>query len=575
MRVPTAGSVSSGGSAGRGAVDGGASHVDVSSLERPAALAAHFVLMFAAYYLAARVGNGFRFQNSQIGVVWPAQAVLLSSLLLTPRSRWWLVLLATALAHAVVMSPAVPAWRILWQIAGNAWFTVAMTLVLGQFAGLPLHFGNRRQVFVYTAASFVMSALFAFTAPAFVRTFLGFEHDARPATALLRVTLSNAAALLLVGPFILKWAQYGVQRLKELQPSRVLEAAVVMASLLAVGVIAFGTGPRIARFPSLLLWIVPPLLWAAVRFGPLGASTSLFCVAALSGFGTARQLGPFVLANAGDQVLALQTFWIVLYLPIMLLAAVIREREKAEDALQDQRNQLAHMTRVSTIGELSGAFAHELRQPLTAILANAQAAKQLLGRPQVDVQEVRAILEEIAAEDKVATNVIARLRTFLREGEPRFEMLALESVVHDALALARGAVDTCDVDVQTEVAARLPRINGDAVQLLQIVVNLIVNSCEAMSASRERQLRLQLAPMADQCVELTVADSGVGLPNGSEKRIFDPFFTTKGNGLGLGLSISRSIATAHGGRLWCENNARGGATFHLELPAVSASPLPR
>ena len=569
MRVPAAGSVTSG-----GAVHGSANRDVAVSLGRAALLASHFVLLFAGYYLAARVGLGFRFQSSQIGVTWPANAVLLSALLLTPRKRWWLVLLTTALAHAVVMGSSSPAWRVLWQIVGNAWFTIACAEVLRRFAALPLHFGNRRQVFVYSAVSFGMPAIFAFTTPAFVRTFLGLDQGAGPAAVWLRVTLSNATALLVVGPFVLKWVQYGVGRLKELRARRLAEACVMIVSLFAVGLVAFGTGSELAGFPMLPLLIVPPLLWAAVRFGPLGATTALFCVAALSGFGTARQLGPFVMTTEAAQVLSLQAFWIVLSVPMMLLAAVIREREQVEDALHEQRNQLAHVTRVATVGELSGAFAHELRQPLTAILANAQTAAHLLARPQVDVQEVRTILEDIAAEDKVATNVIGRLRSFLKEGQPRFETLALEAVVHDALALARGTVDTMDVDVQTEVAARLPRVNGDPVQLLQVVLNLIVNSCDAMSESGERRLRLLVAPLADERVQLVVADSGIGLPDGKERHIFEPFFTTKPKGLGLGLSISRSIATSHGGRLWGENNPRGGAAFHLELPAANASSPP-
>lgn len=556
------------------AVHGSASRNVAESLRQSALLASRFVLLYAGYHLAARVGLGFRFQSSQIGVTWPANAVLLSALLLTTRKRWWLVLLTTALAHVVVMGSSIPASRVVWQIVGNAWFTIACAELLRRFAGLPLHFGNRRQVLVYSAVAFGVPAFFALTAPAFVRTFLGLDQSAGLAAVWLRVTLSNATALVLVGPFVLTWVQYGVRRLKELRARRLWEASVMMASLLAVGLVAFGTGSELAGFPMLPLLIVPPLLWAAVRFGPLGASTALFCIAALSGFGTARQLGPFVMTTEAARVLSLQTFWIVLSVPMMLLAAVIREREQVEDALHEQRNQLAHVTRVATVGELSGAFAHELRQPLTAILANAQTAAHLLARPHVDVQEVRTILEDIAAEDKVATNVIGRLRSFLKEGQPRFETLALEAVVHDALALARGTVDTMDVDVQTEVAARLPRVIGDPVQLLQVVVNLIVNSCDAMSASEERRLRLLVAPLADEKVQLVVADSGVGLPDGKERHIFEPFFTTKPKGLGLGLSISRSIATSHGGRLWGENNPRGGAAFHLELPAASASSPP-
>src|SRR5262245_22437949 len=337
-------------------------------------------LCAVTYYLAARLGLGFRCQHSQIGVVWPASAVLLSALWLTPRSRWWVVVGSTAVAHAAAVGGSIPVWRILWQIVGNTVFTIATVAALARFAGVPLRFGSRRQVLAYTAVSFILPALFGFTTPAFVRSLFNLEPTYSPISALLRTTFSNGTAMLLVVPVVLLWVQYGSWRVSELPPRRKLEAALIMMSLVAVGLIAFGTGPEIARVPSLLLWVFPPLLWAAVRFGPLGASTSVLCVAALSVWGSARQLGPFVLMTSADQVLSVQLFWIVLWLPGMLLAAVIREREQVEDALQAQRNQLAHVTRVRTVTSLSGALAHELNQPLTSILSNAQAGLNLLAR---------------------------------------------------------------------------------------------------------------------------------------------------------------------------------------------------
>ena len=525
------------------------------------------VLLTVSYYLAARLGLAFRFQNSQIGVVWPANAVLLSALLLTRRSRWWIVLAASALAHVAVMAPLIPAWRWTWQIMGNAAFNVATAEAIRRVAGLPLHFGSRRQVWAFTAISFGMAAIFAFTTPAFVRSLFDFERNYEPRAALLRVTLSNATATLLIVPVVLLWTQYGFRRVTQLPARRLLEAALIMMTLLAVGVIAFGTGPEIARFPSLLLWIFPPLLWAAVRLGPVGATTSLFCVAALSLWGTARRLGPFVLMNDADLVLSLQMFWVVLGPPILLLAAVIREREQVEEALNAQRNQLAHVTRVATAGEMSGALAHELRQPLMAIRANAQAAIYLLERDPRDVREVRAILQDIVTNDEQAEGVIARLRTFLKAGDSHFETLMVESVVRDALALSKSAVEFSQVEVETLIPPGVPRVRGDPVQVLQVLVNLVVNGCESMSGVPvpERRLRLAVEPLDEGHLEVSVADCGLGLPTGGEERVFEPFYTTKEKGLGLGLAISRSIVTAHGGRLWAENNSNRGATFHLVL----------
>ncbi len=534
------------------------------------------VLLATAYDLAVRLGLGFRFESSQIGVVWPANALLVSALLLTPRSRWWMVFVAVAIPHAIEMRDSVPAWRWMWQIVGNAIFAAATVFVLRRSVGTPLHFGSRTQVMGFAVVSFIMPAIYGFTTPAFVRSVLGLELTYSPAAAVLRTTLSTATALLVVGPFILKWAQYGVQRVRQLSPSRVVEGLLMIVTVAGVGVAIFGTGPDIARLPTLLVLVFPPLLWAAVRFGPIGASTALFLVAALSVWGTARQLGPFVLLNHTDEILSLEVFWIVLWGPTMLLAATIRERERAEEALQQQRNQLAHVTRVATVGELSGAIAHELRQPLTSILVNAQTGRQLLASPDVDLQTVRELLDEIAGQDKQAANVITRMRSFIQKGESSFQTTAIEPVVRDALALGRLTATDSGVDVQTEIASGLPSVRGDPVELLQVVLNLIVNACESMKhvprAKRELHLRVN-ASLHE--VEIVVSDTGVGLPVGRDDRVFEPFYTTKPNGLGLGLAISRTIATTHGGRLWGEDNVLGGATFHLVLPAEGTSFLPR
>ena len=536
-------------------------------------VAAQLALVGAGYYVAARLGLAFRFQNSQISVVWPANALIVTALLLTPRVRWWQVLVVASLAHVAAMSPVTPAWRVAWQIGANSLFGLAMTEALRRFAGLPMNFGSRRQVFVYVAISLVVPALHALISPSFVRAALHLDTTATAPVALVRAALSNATGLLLIAPVLILWAQGRYRRLSELGWRRVLEAAAVILSLVGVGIAAFGSELALAHSPSLLLWFFPLLVWAAVRLGPIGAATSVFVVALLSTLGTARQLGPFVMAPAAEQVLSLQLFWIAIGPPILLLAAVIREREQAEAALHEQRNQLAHVTRVATVGELSGAIAHELRQPLMSILANAQAAIRMLDQNPPNMREVREILEDISREDKQAASVISRLRTFLREGESQLEALPVDIVIRDALALSKGAISLGSVDVDMHIPAGLPRVWGDPVQLLQVMVNLVVNGCEAMhqTPTSERFLRVHAAPLGRDHVEVLVADSGIGLPNGTDDRVFDPFFTTKEHGLGLGLAIGRSIVNAHGGQLWAENNLYQGATFHLVLRAHDGS----
>jgi signal transduction histidine kinase len=530
------------------------------------------VLLAIGWYLTARLGVGFRFEHSPIGVVWPPNAVLLAGLLLTPRRRWWVVLGATAVAHYAALSPLVPAWRWCWQITDSSLFGVIEAELLRRFAGLPLHFGNRRQVLAYTAISFLSSAVFGLTIPSFIRSVAGLEAYGAGATW-LHAALSNGTALLLVTPVIVLWARRSPRDLRALPPRRVREATIVLMSLLGVGAVALGTGPGIASLPWLLLCIYPPLLWAAVRFGPTGAATSLLGIAAISIWGAARRLGPFVLVGNAYQVLSLQLFWIALSAPVMLLAAVMSEREQVENALQEQRNQLAHATRAATVGTLSGSLAHELRQPLTSILANAEAGMNLLNARVVDVQELRAILDDIRQQDQHAASILSHVRSFMRTGEVQFQTIALEEVGRDALRLARGTLAASCVQLEARLGAGTTLVRGDPLQLLQVLLNLIVNACEAMSGkpAPDRHLWLQIACVAPNLAEVQIVDSGTGLPSGQEDRVLDPFFTTKEQGLGLGLAISGSIVKAHGGRLWGENNSRGGATFHFVLPIATPS----
>jgi PAS domain S-box-containing protein len=360
-------------------------------------------LFAVTYYFAARLGFEFRFQGSQVGIIWPANALLLAALMLTSRRRWWIVLLASAVAHTVSLGPVVPVWRLLWQIAGNAVFAAVTAETLGRSAGPVLHLGNRRQVVGYVVTCFLAPLVFTLAAPAFVRSLFHLEPNFTPATALLRLTLSNATAFLLVTPAVLLWAKYGVRRALELPALRILEAAGIMFSLAAVGIFAFDTKP--ALFPALLLWFFPPLLWAAVRFGPMGASTSLLGVAAISIWGTARHLGPFVLTTNLDKVLSLQMFWIVLSVPVMLLAAVIREREEAEQRLRESQEQInrdyQHVSElarrlISAQEDERKKIARELRDDVSQRLALQITALELERDKQTAAElEAMARLQEV------------------------------------------------------------------------------------------------------------------------------------------------------------------------------------
>jgi PAS domain S-box-containing protein len=258
---------------------------------------------------------------------------------------------------------------------------------------------------------------------------------------------------------------------------------------------------------------------------------------------------------------------------VFLFAELTTERKLGERTLEELRRELAHLMRVSVLGELSGAMAHEISQPLAAILANAQAAQSYLSRGPSGTNEVAAILEDIVADDLRAGEVIRSLRKMLRKGETELETVDINEVTREVLDLAQGDMITKNVSVFLRFAPDLPPVRADRVQLQQVLLNLIVNACEAMAAgtSPGRRLRIMTDLGKEETVHITIQDSGPGVPPEMRDRVFEPFLTTKSGGLGLGLTICRSIVMAHGGRLWHTGNETGGASFHLALPRAEAA----
>jgi C4-dicarboxylate-specific signal transduction histidine kinase len=292
--------------------------------------------------------------------------------------------------------------------------------------------------------------------------------------------------------------------------------------------------------------------------------------------------GPFVDSSPEENARSVQFFLIAMSVPVLLLAAALEERRKdlvahrrAELEAKEQRLQLTHLTRVALLGQLSGALAHELNQPLTAILSNAQAAQHFLAADKIDPAELREILEDIVAEDKRAGEVIRRLRALFKKGETQFQLLDANDLVREALDLAHGDMVTRNIEISTDLSPRLPAVTADRVQMQQVLLNLLLNASEAMSDNPpgERSLTVSTQPLSGGGVQLSVADRGPGIPEDRLPRLFEPFFTTKPQGLGLGLSISRTIVTAHGGRVWCANNPYRGTTFHIALPHQPGAPV--
>jgi C4-dicarboxylate-specific signal transduction histidine kinase len=250
------------------------------------------------------------------------------------------------------------------------------------------------------------------------------------------------------------------------------------------------------------------------------------------------------------------------------LLGEMAERKRAEEAYFEAQAEVARMTRVSAMGALAASISHEVNQPLAAVVTNADACMMWLSGEPPNLEEARAAVECIAQQGTRASDVVRHIRAMFTKATPERSKVQLNDLIREVGTLVEGAALRNQVLLQTGLAADLPAIVGDRVQLEQVIVNLMLNGIEAMSdvAGRPRRLliRSQLNDTGD--VLVAIQDSGVGIDPNNEKRIFDAFFTTKAQGMGMGLSISHSIVEAHGGRLWASRNSDYGVTMQFTLP---------
>ncbi|HSE12034.1 MAG TPA: PAS domain S-box protein [Rudaea sp.] len=263
-------------------------------------------------------------------------------------------------------------------------------------------------------------------------------------------------------------------------------------------------------------------------------------------------------------------------LSVLVSIADISARKNAERELAIQRDELAHLSRVVLLAELSGSLAHELNQPLTAILSNAQAAVRFLAHSPPNLDEVRDSLTNIVENDKRAGEVIRRLRAMLRKERADHRNLDLNDVVLDVLRIIRSDLLNRNVEFKLELTPDPLAVEGDRVQLQQVLLNLVMNAADAMAEVREdRQITIRTGLAGSGRVEVAVADVGRGIPEEDLERIFSPFVTSKTSGIGLGLAVCASIMQTHRGSIWATNNATRGATLYFSLPSLGDSSHPQ
>jgi NO-binding membrane sensor protein with MHYT domain len=252
------------------------------------------------------------------------------------------------------------------------------------------------------------------------------------------------------------------------------------------------------------------------------------------------------------------------------LIASLSEQKRAEEALREAQANLAHVSRVTTMGELCASLAHEVNQPITAAITNADACLNWLARDTPNLEKARESAVRIVEDGTRAAEIISRIRLLCKKGTPQREPVDVNEVIQGLIVLLRSQITRYLISVRMELAADLPQVRGDRVQLQQVMMNLMMNSIDAMKdVDGKRELAIKSHRTGNEQLLVCVSDSGVGLPSQQADQIFHAFFTTKPHGIGMGLAICRSIVESHSGRLWAADNSPRGASFHLILPANS------
>ena len=432
--------------------------------------------------------------------------------------------------------------------------------------------GDRRRALL-VGGSMIFGAILAWHVPLViwgvieVPFFLGFTYTAIVAAMGYELSSDLARA-----GHLAREVQFGEERFRrvvEAAPNAMImvdkEGRITLVNLQAEKTFGY---PREELLGRSIEMLVPERL----RSGHRGFRHDYFCDAQSRSMGAGREL--FGRRKDGSEVpveIGLNPIHTSNGLLVLASIVDISQRKQAELEAARQRHDLAHLSRVTTLGELSSSLAHELTHPLTAILSNAQAAQRFLARDDADLDEVREILNDIVTQDQRAGEVIHGLRLLLKKGEPRAQCdeVDLNEVIRDVVKLMHGDLINRNVTVDTDLAQNLPAVTGDRVQLQQVLLNLALNGCDAMAHHDSSERRLLIASQSENgAVRVSVTDRGSGIPEEKMEKVFERFFTTKKEGMGLGLSVCRTIINAHRGKIWATNNGGCGATFHFCLPII-------
>ena len=530
-----------------------------------------------AYYVATEIAWALCFPNSKVSLLFPPHAVLVVVLLLVPVRHWWAYTLATVLAHFVATQQA--HWPVLYALHCEAFDAVQNVLAA---AGIRLFIKSPlKRITLRDALVFVLIAVIivpfgtAFWGAAFtVSNHFGTNYWIE----WRNLGISNGVTAVVLVPALLLAGNRLSHSGGRVTPARMIEGSLLALGIVMVGTFVFATVPAgPGTSPALLYAPIPLLIWAALRFGLSGISAAMLVVTFQAIWGAMHGHGPFLLQSPAENALALQMFLIVTGIPLMFLSVLLEDEKRSQQALHEveedarrHREQINLLSRVSLLGEMTASLAHELNQPLSAIITNANAGKRLIDRGKEDPELLRDILVDVASDGHRANEIIQNVRNTIKKGDAIRRRINLNELVTKVAHVVRPDAVACSCELETSLATDLPLIEVDPVQIQQVLVNLISNAFDAMRQTplSQRKVEISTAGDGDGQVHLSVRDHGTGIRAEVHDRLFDQFFTTKEQGLGMGLAIVRSIVEAHGGQIDAENVADGGARFHFTLPVT-------
>jgi signal transduction histidine kinase len=540
-------------------------------------IALQVFLTGVAYYVATEIAWALCFPNSKVSLLFPPHAVLVVILLLVPVRHWWAYTLATVIGHFIATQQA--HWPVLYALHCEAFDAVQNVLAAAGvrlFIKSPLNRITLRDALVFVLIAVIIVPFgTAFWGAAFtISNGFGTNYWVE----WRNLGISNGVTAVVLVPALLLVANRLSGRGGRVTPIRMIEGCLLGLGIVVVGTYVFAnlpSGPETS--PALLYAPIPLLIWAALRFGLSGISAAMLVVTFEAIWGAMHGHGPFLQQSPAENALALQMFLIVTGTPLMFLSVLLEDDRRSQQALREveddarrHREQINLLSRVSLLGEMTASLAHELNQPLSAIISNANAGMRYIERGKDDPAKLRDILGDVESDANRAYDIIRNVRNTIKKGDPARRQIDLNELVTNVAHVVRPDAVGYSCEVETSLAKDLPPIEGDPVQIQQVLVNLVSNALDAMrqTPTSRRKVEISTTGKGESEVRLSVRDHGSGIRTEVHDRLFDQFFTTKEHGLGMGLAIVRSIVEAHGGKIHAENVADGGACFYFTLPVT-------